>query len=56
MIRNAVPESASGLRPASAYFVVASVLCIVALWVSWIALGGKVWAGFQPTREEDPPP
>jgi len=56
MIRNAVPESASGLRPASAYFVVASVLCIVAGWVAWIALGGEPWGGFRPTREQDPPP
>ncbi|HUR28731.1 MAG TPA: penicillin-binding transpeptidase domain-containing protein [Planctomycetota bacterium] len=56
MIRDAVPESASGLRPASAYFVVAAVLCVVAGWVAWIALGGKAWLGFRPTREQDPAP
>jgi cell division protein FtsI/penicillin-binding protein 2 len=56
VIRGNVPESASGLRPASAYFVVASVLCVVAGWVTWIALGGEPWRGFRPTKEQDPPP
>ncbi len=56
MIRGAVSESASGLRPASAYFVVAAVLSVVAGWVAWIALGGEPWSGFRPVREEDPPP
>lgn len=56
MIRPVVAESASGLRPASAYFVVAAVLCVVAGWVAWIALGGEAWAGFTPTREKEPPP
>lgn len=56
MIRSSVPESASGLRPASAYFVVASVFVVVACWVGWIALGGPVWSGFRPTKEQDPAP
>jgi cell division protein FtsI/penicillin-binding protein 2 len=51
-----VPESASGLRPASAFFVVGAVLCVVGAWVAWIALGGEAWSGFRPTREQDPPP
>ncbi len=56
MISGANSESASGLRPASAYFVVAAVLCVVAVWVAWIALGGKPWLGFRSRLEQDPAP
>jgi cell division protein FtsI/penicillin-binding protein 2 len=56
MIKNPVPQSASGLRPASAYVVVAAVLTLVALWVGWLAAAGPAFAGFDPQIEEDPRP
>ena len=49
-------ESASGLRPASAFFAIAVVLGLAAIWVGSAALGADVSMPRREQVEKDPPP
>jgi cell division protein FtsI/penicillin-binding protein 2 len=49
-------ESASGLRPASAFFVIAFVLGLAAIWVGTAAIGAEAPELRRAQVERDPPP
>ena len=52
-MKNPVPPSASGLRPASAFVVVASVLSLAAVRVGYLNVTAGEFEGFQAQEEVD---